>query len=121
MVRSYMECLEWCGCTDEKSGNPFDARDSVFWSWGALRVALRDCKDFMAVADSEYPAWRGWWTPGALGRDFYLTRNHHGAGFWDRYGSHSPTGYELGRELTELAHPYGECVGWVDARGLLWL
>lgn len=44
------------------------------------------------------------------GHDFWLTRNHHGAGFWDRgYG-------DAGRELTELCRPYGdhdlELGGW---------
>lgn len=35
------------------------------------------------------------------GQDFYLTRNGHGAGFWDRgYG-------EIGRQLTEAAKIYG--------------
>ena len=35
------------------------------------------------------------------GEDFYLTRNRHGAGFWDRgYGP-------IGRTLTQAAHAYG--------------
>ena len=35
------------------------------------------------------------------GHDFWLTRNHHGAGFWDRgYG-------EAGEKLTALSHGYG--------------
>jgi hypothetical protein len=37
------------------------------------------------------------------GHDFWLTRNHHGAGFWDR-------GYpdEIGDALTDAAHAFGE-------------
>ena len=37
------------------------------------------------------------------GHDFWLTRNRHGAGFWDR-------GYpdEVGDALTEAAHAFGE-------------
>lgn len=36
------------------------------------------------------------------GHDFWLTRNHHGAGFWDR-------GYvEIGRRLTESCHKFPE-------------
>lgn len=38
-----------------------------------------------------------------LGSDFHLTRNRHGAGFWDSDWDDS-----LGKQLTELAHPYGE-------------
>ena len=38
-----------------------------------------------------------------IGHDFWLTRNHHGAGFWDR-------GYEeeIGDKLTEISQEFGE-------------
>ena len=36
------------------------------------------------------------------GRDFWLTRNRHGAGFWDGYYG------EYGAHLTRAAHAYGE-------------
>lgn len=35
--------------------------------------------------------------------DFYLTRNGHGAGFWD--GDYPD---EIGEKLTEMAHSFGE-------------
>jgi hypothetical protein len=35
------------------------------------------------------------------GHDFWLTRNHHGAGFWDRGLG------KLGDQLTEAAHAWG--------------
>ena len=38
-----------------------------------------------------------------LAHDFWLTRNHHGAGFWDRGLG------EKGDKLTELAESFGEC------------
>jgi hypothetical protein len=37
-----------------------------------------------------------------IGHDFWLTRNRHGAGFWDRGLG------ERGRRLTDAAHVYGE-------------
>jgi hypothetical protein len=37
------------------------------------------------------------------GHDFWLTRNRHGAGYWDR-GYHG----QIGRQLTDASHPYGE-------------
>lgn len=48
------------------------------------------------------------------GHDFWLTRNHHGAGFWDR-------GYPkaLGDALTKAAHAYGECDLYIGDDGLL--
>ena len=38
-----------------------------------------------------------------LAHDFWLTRNHHGAGFWDRGLG------EIGDKLTELAESFGGC------------
>lgn len=38
---------------------------------------------------------------GHIEHDFWLTRNHHGAGFWDG-------DYENGDELTKIAHDFGE-------------
>lgn len=41
---------------------------------------------------------------GRAGHDFFLTRNHHGAGYWDGDWSEP-----YGDQLTELAHTFGEC------------
>lgn len=38
----------------------------------------------------------------SFGHEFYLTREHHGAGFWDRGLG------DLGDYLTDIAHTYGE-------------
>lgn len=38
------------------------------------------------------------------GHDFWLTRNHHGAGFWDRDNLPEP----LRTELTDASHKFGE-------------
>jgi hypothetical protein len=51
--------------------------------------------------------------PGQVGHDFALTRNRHGAGFWDRgYG-------KLGDVLTDRSHTYGEIDLYteIDANG----
>lgn len=37
-----------------------------------------------------------------IGHDFWLTRNHHGAGFWDRDLG------EVGKKLTEIAQEFKE-------------
>ena len=52
-------------------------------------------------------------TPGQVGHDFWLTRNGHGAGFWDRgYGDDGDT-------LTEAAKVYGSVDLYVGDDGLL--
>ena len=48
------------------------------------------------------------------GYDFWLTRNHHGAGFWDR-------GLDgVGRALTDAAHVYGEVNLYVGDNGRIY-
>lgn len=57
-----------------------------------------DCQSF---AESNIADLAGM-DPGQAGHDFWLTRNHHGAGFWDRgLGAR-------GDRLTASAEPYGE-------------
>lgn len=46
------------------------------------------------------------------GHDFWLTRNRHGAGFWDRGLG------DLGRDLTEASHLPSESNFWGDADGV---
>lgn len=55
------------------------------------------------------------YTADQAGHDFALTRNHHGAGFWDRgLGEH-------GGRLTANAEPYGESSAYVGGDGSLYV
>lgn len=47
------------------------------------------------------------------GHDFYLTRQHHGAGFWDRGLG------EIGDRLTDAAHAFGEFWPYVGDDGMI--
>ncbi|KPC90799.1 hypothetical protein ADL27_32570 [Streptomyces sp. NRRL F-6602] len=49
------------------------------------------------------------------GHDFILTRNGHGAGFWDRGLG------ERGQRLTDSAEPYGEASLYLGDDGSLYL
>jgi hypothetical protein len=49
------------------------------------------------------------------GHDFWFTRNHHGAGFWDRNLG------EVGDKLTEAAKAFGECTLIVGDDGKIYL
>jgi hypothetical protein len=64
-----------------------------------IKQAETDCRDFQE-ANADLLASAG--DDSQNGHDFWLTRNRHGAGFWDHgYG-------ETGRKLTDAAHVYGE-------------
>lgn len=74
----------------------------------ALESMRADCDAFIAdnAADLliiEKLHARGEWSSAEQsGHDFWLTRNGHGAGFWDRgYGT-------VGRRLNDACEPYGE-------------
>ncbi len=71
-----------------------------------------DVADFVT---SNYDDLYGIIDAGQAGHDFLLTRNHHGAGFWDRgLGA-------LGDRLTANAHPYGETNAYVGDDELVYV
>ena len=93
-TRVYVECALWSSTDDD--GEPLDA------SYGPEDIALQtlgqmilDCEAFQAyLAPGESLA--------QAGHDFWLTRNGHGAGFWD--GDYPKA---RGKELTGLCRPFG--------------
>ena len=79
----------------------------------ALARMREDCEDFQRV-NAMLLAQAG--DESQNGHDFWLTRNHHGAGFWDR-------GYpnNIGELLTAAAHVYGSCGLYVGDYGRIYL
>lgn len=79
----------------------------------ALRESVRDFLSLVVVAGSKEARTIVFRDLEQAGHDFILTRNHHGAGFWDRgYG-------DAGDELTKFAHTFGELSVYVDDAGRL--
>ena len=76
-----------------------DIEDSTFMKM------VDDCEDFQRKYHELYE--RGGWSDEQAGMDFWLTRNRHGAGFWDR-SYKQPEKEIIGEELTKMAHSYGE-------------
>lgn len=106
-ITAYIEAALWSSCDD--SDVPLDANYSAAdlhpWSRHAMR---KDCAAF-------YAAYRELWPDLGdvqAGHDFWLTRNHHGVGFWDRHCSN-------GAALTAAAHAYGVRYLCVDTDGTL--
>lgn len=98
--RAYIECALWSSTNDdgEPLDNDFDIDDL---DESAIKQFKDDCKDFYDAngidAMTEKQKERA-------GYDFWLTRNRHGAGFWD-----GDWEKELGKKLTNAAHIYGSC------------
>ena len=76
---AYLEAAEWCGI-DEEQCDAFRNAEDPRWSEDAVAKAQEDCQDFRQLAS----AFLEGIDDAQAGHDFWLTRNGHGAGFWDR-------------------------------------
>lgn len=96
-TRAYIECALWSSLDDE--GYPLDhtyTQDDI--SPETLVEIVEDCRVFQELYATELHEAGA---PDQNGHDYWLTRNHHGAGFWDRgYG-------EVGKRLTDAAEADG--------------
>jgi hypothetical protein len=111
-LRAYLECALWSSTDDTET--PLDS------NYGIEDIHARCIKEHDAqLADFEEANAADLEASGASpeqwGHDFWLTRNRHGAGFWDRgYGA-------VGERLTSAAHAYGESVAYLGDDGKVYL
>jgi hypothetical protein len=105
-LEGYLECAIWSSTDPDTNGEPLDSRG---WELSCLDPAARDraetdCRAFLAAAyQAVDPATPGLPDASRMGHDFWLTRNGHGAGFWD--GDYPEP---AGDVLTEIAETFGE-------------
>ena len=116
MIDAYVECALWAGLDtsreDEGGHNPpldenygpGDVSDE------AMTEIAGECRDFAEANASDLAGIDA----AQAGHDFYLTRNRHGAGFWDRGLG------EIGDRLTDAAHVYGMLEFYVGDDGALY-
>jgi hypothetical protein len=111
MFEAYVECALWSS-TDEEC-KPFDLNyDKSSISPETLARMQDDCDHFLddpVVTDACLER------PEDTGHDFWLTRNHHGAGFWD---GNWPE--EVGKILTDLSHSFGEFDLYIGDDGMIY-
>jgi hypothetical protein len=114
VVTAYIQCALWSSNDDD--GEPLDGLYEA-WDFGdeAMTSMQEDCADFVEWAN-ELP-WQECWTAEQLGHDFWLTRNGHGAGFWDRYAV-GIAAY-VGDQLSTRAKTYGSSDVYVGDDGKL--
>jgi hypothetical protein len=101
-VESYIETALWAS-TDEQD-QPLNERfNAGHLSDAAWLKCVSQCADFLSRLDVVHLS--AAWTSASYkraGHDFWLTRNGHGAGFWDGDWPNS------GKELTEASKQAGE-------------
>lgn len=84
-----------------------------------LQAIIGDCRDFQeSNADNLELAYLSEsvnYDESRAGHDFWLTRNGHGAGFWDRgLGT-------VGDQLTKMAKPYGSSDAYLGDDGRIYV
>jgi hypothetical protein len=119
-TRAYIEAALWSSLdeSDPSGGRPLDRTYGVDdIDPEALKAIRYDCERFQR---ENAGTWGDDWSDEQAGHDFWLTRNRHGAGFWDRFYGGCP-GARAGEKLTEASHRYGECYLYVGDDGKLYV
>lgn len=108
IFNAYLECALWS--STDKNDQPLDENYFITdINDNSLEVLKIDVVDFVnankilleqSALDDEQ-----------IGHDFWLSRNRHGAGFWDRGLGN------IGEELTEIARVYGSIDLYVGDNG----
>lgn len=120
---AYIEASLWSSNdeSDDSGGKPLDTNYDVDdIAPDALTTIIADCQKFqsdnaadLALAYDLYPQ-REWSPESQAGHDFWLTRNGHGVGFWDRGIG------EVGDRLTEASNKCGEVHLYVGDDGAIY-
>ncbi len=110
---------EWQAAEDHDEGSiPGDVGFSDL-APGTLLDILRDCEAFeREAAELLEEAYGRGYSEERAGHDFWLTRNGHGAGFWDR--EELETG-ELGERLSDAARRFGEVWSYLGGDGRVYV
>lgn len=110
-LQSYLECAIWSS-THPDTEEPLDSEFSVDEiADESFEKAKADCVAFIWAHRTELAMCR--LTAERAGHDFWLTRNGHGAGFWDEGLG------RLGDFLTRECKAYGSCDLYPEDDGAL--
>ncbi len=112
-TKAYIECALWSSNDNlsDNGGEPLDKNYNVSdFAPETLEKIIADCKKFQEenwddISDD----------PSQAGHDFWLTRNGHGAGFWD--GDWEET---TGERLTTASKEYGLCDLYIGDDGKIY-
>lgn len=115
-TRAYLECALWSSVdnSNDQGGEPLDKNyDITNFAHEALEKIKAECKKFQEenanlLSDLD---------DAQSGHDFWLTRNHHGSGFWDR----DFISDDLGEKLTKASYAFPECDIYIGDDGLLYV
>lgn len=112
-TRAYAEAALWSSTdnADDSGGEPLDANYGIEdIAEETLAQMIEDCEAFQRDNAADIALGHGgqgesgesFTATERAGHDFWLTRNHHGAGFWD-----GDWPEDVGKRLTDASHAYG--------------
>ena len=107
VLHHYIVCALWS--STDSDGEPLDHYDIEDIDPDTLETMHADVIDFLE--DNREILEESGLSDKSIGHDFWLTRNRHGAGFWDRGLG------EIGQKLTKVCHSYGEVYLYVSDNG----
>ena len=116
-VGGYIDCALWSSSTGTEGGPEyFDELDADLSEESKHEMRV-DCEDFIKSNSEDIALFLALsldHTPRQVGVDFWLTRNGHGAGFWDRGAG------DVGRRLSEASKAYGSSDVYVGDSGMIY-
>jgi len=121
-LASYIETALWSSTDGSDEGTPLD--DSKYADAelhpDTLARFKADCEQFERayieiVSKLDDQTVRSFPPDSRIPHDFWLTRNRHGAGFWD--GDYPEP---IATQLTDLAHSFGECDLYIGDDGKIY-
>ena len=117
MLAGYLACAIWTGHDWQDDGSEPESLEENYdvddIAAGTVTEIRNEISEFVAYNSDDLIKSGGTWEQ--HGHDFCLTRNGHGAGFWDRgYG-------DIGDRLTAACRPYGTSELYVGDDGELYV
>ncbi len=114
-TKAYITCALW-STNDESNDQGGDPLDDNYGAEDIDPLTLAgmvvDCKRFQDENAEDIATYPGdHYTPKEMaGHDFWLTRNGHGAGFWEKFDWPE----DSGARLTKASETFGEVYLYVD-------
>lgn len=126
VLRAYVKCALWSTNADHLDPEGTGCAGALQDHFGmkdvapeALASMREDIASFVAANAADCALWVEALGEEQIGHDLWLTRNGHGAGFWDRFSGHPLE--VVGDRLTAEAKPYGESYVYAGDDGRLYV
>jgi hypothetical protein len=98
MTKGYITAMFWAEGNEEVGDKGiYDISEQTWKDIAADIAKFKELANPLLADQQEY-------SEEQAGHDLWLTRNHHGAGFWDR----NELDEEVGKQLTKIAQDMGE-------------